>query len=142
MPVYPKETPAAMNTNTTPALAKLTRYQGTAHYARMSDVQLRRIYCAAWRAHAAVFGADSTRGLVEHARSFVTDTTLVAAHGRAAVAHTSAFVGQVIGELSSRDTVVIPASPESREWSSMEGGHRIFHATEETVTIVERFMAA
>ena len=124
--------------NTTPARAKLS--YGTAHFAPMSDDRMRRIYKAAWVAHAQVFGADETEALAAFERDSFNDTVLVAARGRRSIVHTCAFVNGVIGELCARDTVHIQASPESREWSQTEGGHTVFHASDETIALVEGFM--
>lgn len=123
----------------TTARKKLDRFTGRSFYARLSEAQCRRIYVAAWTAHAAVYGAAETRRAAEHSK-WLADTASVVRE-RDCSKYTRALVAMVINDLCMRDTAVIEPSAESLDWSSMEGGHKIFHASSETIATVEAFMA-
>ena len=119
------QAPALLSSGTTPARAALSF--GTDDFARMPIGKLRRVYAAALAA-AREHIADA-EDMIAYIKEDALNGTAIAAIQEspvrpratvAAVAHTYALVTQLVSELTERDTLRIPASPETRELDSFE----------------------
>ena len=140
--------PTLLSSGTTPARAALEF--GTDDFAPMSRAKLRRVYlaaCAAFRANIddgqnAIDYVKETAERDDTARAAISESAVYPVGGINAVAHTSRIVSQLVSELCEKDSSYIPASPETREWDSFEGGYKVFDASAKTSAIIARVMAA